>query len=1223
MAFSLLRTNVKLTSNIQIATDGNMLKLETFESSPLNESRYNLTFNYNNLLEDLIPKFFKNTPIDQIFSLNYDEDNSVMFKEFQFQYDTNYIKGVKRRLDRDDDYKFEYLAPIFIDNNGRIPDNFFIFRIDGPGNLDLTKDNFSHIIENFKVVESFDLKKSDLGKWLKNYTDNENFKEMNGGIDIDVRKDEFTKWKGIDVKNGGYTEKSLFTNDIFDKEQDFYQTDKILTSGYERNDIIYPKILNLKYLFNDIPADKEELKYWTHNRYSGFYANKILEKTLSFFTPLELKEDLEIDNNNFFIKNGNFVNPFVKWKKNKNFIFYQDQFYWVENIENDKWKIIADINLQGEINNINKNIITVSDNIIQYNSIFNSDQFEIDNFEDSDVWVIKIEDKFWRLKKDNNNNYYIFSDWTFNLNNFNLQRFVNQTDPNWTIDYNLKLVDKDNPPHTVEIFKLEFTPIKDFDTNIVNTKFAEYEYRNNNEISDTEEPKLYSIDLLSKNNPKDIERYIWDDNVENIPASSEYIATKEAFKIINISGDNEDDETLTSLWRKSPNFVKWSFKNSISSYDYPYRFNCSFWGEEFNRTVNPFISNPERSERNLDYFYTLNSSEIYDFQSLNIMKYDDNNIDQNFEFELERYFNIYNDEDYFKYLFKSKDDLKNENYNKSSKFNMGDNVETNFTLFRGIKFKIFEVDKVVFTPEGDLDKYSIVPTNEFQDYNFSIILTENNYDIESKTMSVNNLESEIILNWATGVEYNEGTIVNFNDILYISNTFSYTEDPKDNPGLLSEFDVLDNSEIFNFWSPDNNYNNNDWVFNNDQYYFYDSSGDNNVDFWDPGFTGGSFSSIGYDENAKIIYKGKMYSSNQNDNTSNPKSKKWTEIDYEDALWYKIPFWRNSVPYSNNDYVVFKDKLWRATSNVTGVDIPDQSSNWELVYNFFAESDVVYNENDLIFMNNTLYLIKSNSNDDTLDSGINIYINKKWGNILINIYINDNTVPNIRNSNRDNLYQIWNEKLTAKNFIDILNDVTQKYGFINSIKYYIIDENGFSKQNITDLDYLIIAEDPEEYSVIIDSKKRENIHISNNIFKSKNILVENQILDIDQLNWYDDKTTGVKIKDSIIKEDKNITFDRNIRKYKFWRFNGPYDPLFTDIDIFKWDNPGKFDLTLEKFGIKDEKIFSKVNLRNNILKLRNNDTYQSIWPILDEFGYNFTQHNIFKSCWDRRYYINVN
>ncbi len=68
------------------------------------------------------------------------------------------------------------------------------------------------------------------------------------------------------------------------------------------------------------------------------------------------------------------------------------------------------------------------------------------------------------------------------------------------------------------------------------------------------------------------------------------------------------------------------------------------------------------------------------------------------------------------------------------------------------------------------------------------------------------------------------------------------------------------------------------------------------------------------------------------------------------------------------------------------------------------------------MNNSYYMINTNNSKSTLKNGINIYINNKWKNILINIYISDNTLLNISDSDRDLLYNELNKKITAYNFI---------------------------------------------------------------------------------------------------------------------------------------------------------------------------------------------------------------
>jgi hypothetical protein len=65
---------------------------------------------------------------------------------------------------------------------------------------------------------------------------------------------------------------------------------------------------------------------------------------------------------------------------------------------------------------------------------------------------------------------------------------------------------------------------------------------------------------------------------------------------------------------------------------------------------------------------------------------------------------------------------------------------------------------------------------------------------------------------------------------------------------------------------------------------------------------------------------------------------------------------------------------------------------------------------------------------------------------------------------------------------------------------------------------------------------------------------------------------------------------------------------------------KFDTSLSLFGIIKSRVISKINRRGSILKLRNNDSFDSIYPMLDEWGYLVVDYYIFKSTWDLEHHI---
>lgn len=73
----------------------------------------------------------------------------------------------------------------------------------------------------------------------------------------------------------------------------------------------------------------------------------------------------------------------------------------------------------------------------------------------------------------------------------------------------------------------------------------------------------------------------------------------------------------------------------------------------------------------------------------------------------------------------------------------------------------------------------------------------------------------------------------------------------------------------------------------------------------------------------------------------------------------------------------------------------------------------------------------------------------------------------------------------------------------------------------------------------------------------------------------------------------------------------YEPIYGNY---------KFDTDLTYFGIIRERKIRKVNRSGSILKLKEISDTNSIYPMLDEFGYTFTDFFVFKSTWDLNYHL---
>ena len=1313
-SFGILSTNVGLTTNIKIVVGGSYsLSLDSIESKEeLSASKYkNVSFIKDNYYDELVNYFYGDLPTDTAFHIKYEDDVDSMSNDFASQYDELYQYGARNIVNNKNyEEEFEYFAPLYISPNN-LPKKFIIFRVDGPGIGKITKENIkSSIFQNFKTVKIFDLTKSSyLGEWLdKNFNNNSFFPLTPFEMSFDNL--EFTKWNGIDYKNAGYTSKSMFFENVYEEEKEIFEFEKMVFDGYKNNSIVFPNILNLSFLFDDTPANSDSLRKWSMNRYYGFYLDDMVQvKTLSpYITPFIKTDAIILENNILHSPTGDpFVEGFLDHKVY--YVEYLGEYYKVEKFTETgnntlqsvtngtvttqqyvpqiftKWRIISDINLVGKQSLLNKNtgLITSDKKLINYDLT----NFVIDDWSTADIWLIEIDGMFHNLIKDaTDGSIKVYSDYTFKFNENDYTYWINKNDPSYTKKVSF-LVDKNNTPKKFKIYKLKFTDIKDFDTKIVDTEYSKYEYEKKYEITETDETKMYLIDLLSNSNPKDYDDFIYKNNVVHIPVASEYTANYETFKIEN--GD------LSQIWRKNPVYCRWGFQNSNSVNDVPYLLNNSLLFENYNRTVNPFDPNPKRVDRNLDYFYTINSStSSYIHHSLHIENNINGSIDNTFRFELDKYVNLgtYSTGtvsatysfDYFSYFFERKTSFDSGNIKKNVKkyslFNSGDKSIPNITLFKGIKFFIYDVENVKKDDTGKIGVFNLKTSNRFDGYKFSILLSDNEWSVTSNggiTSSANLMTWNIFDDWKMDKTYNINDIVVIDDILYKSTYYNniVTKPAKVYTSALYSKNQKPKSAPYNqpywnyykptknvFWSPTSSYPGagvgndtyKDVVFNHGDYYVYDSSigAGGTDDFWSPYKS----DTTGYTASETVLFKGKYYMSMTASNHHRPdyqssfiNSSKtayfyyWVATQSASPKWRPVSLWNPSTYYpalTSATYSIHNDILYKTTpgGNVpygseTGNE-PGISTDWTRVYSLKPDTSVIYTSttNPIIEMNDSYYMIKSNTSLSTLENGINIYINKKWKNILINITITDNTIPNLSEKDRDSLYNDLNKKLTAHNFIQSINDITNKYYFTDYLNYIIIEEDGsISKYNynsIEGLPYYITCETPEEVNMKYSSLERKPISTPKNLKSTRTI--ESISNDLSNLNDYNKVPISAEISKNtnIPRPMVNYSGSNDITLDTIYRFSGYYMPIFYDIQLFSKNtftaSVGNyiFDVDLSEFGIMKERKIRKINKDGSILKLKNDKDQKSIYPMLDEFGYTTTDFFIFSSSWEFDYYVST-
>lgn len=1427
-SFSLLRTNVGLTTNVKIIVDSDYaLYLESINSGFRLESTKlkKFRFNKNNYFDELIPYFFRNFPSDEAFRIqNSPSDQFVMNNDYSTQYDNLYTAGARNIVDNKNySEEYEYFAPLYVFKK-HIPKYFIIFRIDGPGISGLNRTNFlTDFVEKFKTVKLFDLTKATvLGEWIdNNFVNNSNFPDT--ALDVDFRNLEFTKWIGIDYNTGGYTSRSRFLENYLSNENLLYDFEKYIFDGYADNKLIHPQIVNFSFLFDDTPATGTSLRKWSLNRYCGFYLDDIeLVDSITPFILEPLKSDVEIlENNILYSATGD---PFLRGYSDiqDNWIEINGSFYKVEkysetqtnvlssnkfqtsqpkikpssksqskvstfqnetfkNVETTKYKIISDISLVGQESLLNKSVcyINSSNQIIRY---YDQSYFEVDNWTKAHVYLIEIDGKYHNLVRVDGI-VTISSDYVFEFIEYSkLSYWINNKDPKYYKEIDLK-ISRSNTPKSFKIYRVNFTDIKDFDTQVIDNEFSRYEYETKDHIADaTNEPKMFVTDFRSNSFPLTFEQFrVQGNNIVNIPAASDYTANLETFRIV---GSN-----LSGLWSKNPIHCRFGYQNSISKSNVPYLLNNSTIHENFNRCADLFSTQPKRSLRNLDYFYSINSGNPnYVHHSLHIEKNDfftysvgTNSIrreflqDPTFRFELDKYLNTYTyssgsysatySYDYFSYFFEIPNNYYSgfykNNLRRYSYFENSDGTIPNMTLFNGLKFYMYEIDSIRKSTDSILNT-NVKTSNKFTGYKFSILLSKNlkyvdnsstiqsvgtfgtfsHYQTNSGNLayrtSQNATPSNILVgdkvyvtfkppysqesgwrtvtsvgqlsgggfgfvtsatssqsftysysgNWEinfkwkkikefqTNVQYRLGDVIIWEDILYNVIQDTIITNPESEPWqLVSNFALYD--DIHPFWKPVD-YSINDWCWRQGDYWYRKNvPAESSVDFWKP--------DIDYpDEQEIVLHKGRFFKntssvnnkakipkeSNRSLDISEPVIRQWIEVPrvqnwqggkqvstkYSDSRWEQVSLWQDERFYNIDDYAVYNKTLYKCIGPPELSEIPDNSSRWERVYSFVPDSTTIYTStnNPILKFNDDYYICEFNR-DWTLDSGVTIYINKKWKNVLVNISVNDNTLELVQNYTRDSLYLEDYSKLTAGNFIKQLNNLDSKFDFIDYTSYVIIEEDGSIKKynfdtDLVNLPFALFAEYPDRIEV--DSRNLgyfasfENLDSINPLRE----LINGQIENRKQIDYYSGipisyqigLSRSLKPKNTInssksnldnIQSSKNSKIESKVQvlpdKTTLHRYSGYYMPIFYEIELFKssseFDLAGNylFDTELTMFGVVKQRIISRRSRNGNILKLKSFDGQKSIYPMLDEFGMTVVDQFIFSSNWDTSYSVETN
>jgi hypothetical protein len=305
VSFQLLRTNPKLTTNLKLTIDSEgSLWFNSIDANELlaNQKYKRFAINERSSHEVNIYRFYDNgkTPSTTAYQIGSTINKSAVAKDLKDQYDFDlYTSGAKYLTSRQYSEKFSYFAPIYLDD--ATPNKFVIFKVPGSSNYTagegksksatITIDEFAtDLFKNATIVKVFDMSpESKIGTYLSNIKKNPMFNS--NPLYVNYKTGGYSLYRGASITTGTYVELPEQLSTVFNRALPLTKVEQFVTQGFERNNIVHPKILNLEFLFNDDTSNPYEF-----NRYFGFYCNDIDLETFEIDIQSMYDSKLNISN---------------------------------------------------------------------------------------------------------------------------------------------------------------------------------------------------------------------------------------------------------------------------------------------------------------------------------------------------------------------------------------------------------------------------------------------------------------------------------------------------------------------------------------------------------------------------------------------------------------------------------------------------------------------------------------------------------------------------------------------------------------------------------------------------------------------------------------------------------------------------------------------------------------------------------------------------------------
>jgi len=126
------------------------------------------------------------------------------------------------------------------------------------------------ILNKATAIKTFDLRENTkIGKYIRSIFNNDQY--SNSPLEVSWGYNSYTYYRGASISDGVYTRKGELLNQYLStsKSDPMIDLEDYVTSGFSRNGIVCPNLLNLEFFFDDEDSD-----LYTINRYIGMYVSR-------------------------------------------------------------------------------------------------------------------------------------------------------------------------------------------------------------------------------------------------------------------------------------------------------------------------------------------------------------------------------------------------------------------------------------------------------------------------------------------------------------------------------------------------------------------------------------------------------------------------------------------------------------------------------------------------------------------------------------------------------------------------------------------------------------------------------------------------------------------------------------------------------------------------------------------------------------------------------------